>query len=67
MYTSVWLWAIAQFLLLNNWLAGSAAIVSFGTMYLLRVGNEEKMMLDQFGEAYYNYMQKTGRLLPKLF
>jgi protein-S-isoprenylcysteine O-methyltransferase Ste14 len=67
MYTSVWLWAIAQFLLLNNWLAGSAAIVAFGIMYMLRVGNEEKMMLDQFGEAYHNYMQQTGRLLPKLF
>ena len=67
MYTSIWLWAIAQFLLLNNWLAGSAAIVSFGIMYVLRVGNEEKMMLDQFGEEYLHYMQQTGRLLPKLF
>jgi protein-S-isoprenylcysteine O-methyltransferase Ste14 len=67
MYTSIWLWAIAQFLLLNNWLAGSAAIVAFGIMYVLRVGNEEKMMLDQFGEAYQFYMQRTGRLLPKLF
>jgi protein-S-isoprenylcysteine O-methyltransferase Ste14 len=33
MYTSVWLWCVAQALLLPNWLAGFAGLVSFGIMY----------------------------------
>lgn len=67
MYTSVFLWSLAQALLLPNYIAGFAGIISFTFLYLLRVGNEEKMMLDQFGEVYSEYMESTGRLLPKLF
>lgn len=67
MYTSIWLWAIAQGLLLTNWLAGLSGILAFGTLYCLRVGNEEAMMLEQFGDQYQAYMQKTKRLLPYLF
>ena len=65
MYTSVWLWCIAQALLLPNYVAGFSGIISFALLYFLRVGNEEQMMLDQFGEEYETYMQNTGRVLPK--
>src|SRR3974390_2981881 len=47
MYAAFWLWAIAQALLLPNWVAGFAAIVGFGTLYLGRVAREERMMLQQ--------------------
>ena len=67
MYTAIWLWAIAQGLLLANWITGLSGIITFGTLYFLRVGNEEKMMLEQFGDHYQAYMQKTKRLLPYLF
>ena len=67
MYTSIWLWVIAQGLLLTNWIAGLAGIITFGTLYFFRVGNEEKMMLDQFGEQYQTYRQKTKRLVPYVF
>ena len=67
MYTSVFLWSLAQALLLPNYIAGFSGIISFTLLYLLRVGNEEKMMLEQFGEVYSEYMKSTGRLLPKLF
>jgi protein-S-isoprenylcysteine O-methyltransferase Ste14 len=65
MYSAFWLWAIAQALLLPNWIAGFAGIVGFGTLYLLRVGHEEKLMVDAFGDEYRAYMERTGRLLPK--
>lgn len=65
MYTSIWLWCIAQALLLPNYIAGFSGIISFALLYFLRVDNEEKMMLEQFGEDYERYMQNTGRLLPK--
>ena len=67
MYTSIWLWVIAQGLLLTNWIAGLAGVITFGTLYFFRVGNEEKMMLDQFGEQYQTYRQKTKRLVPYMF
>ena len=45
MYSAFWLWAVAQAVLLPNWAAGFAGIVGFGTLFFLRVGKEEAMML----------------------
>ena len=67
MYTSIWLWCAAQALLLPNWIAGFSGAVAFGIMYVLRISNEERMMLDQFGDEYSAYMQRTKRLVPYLF
>ena len=67
MYTSIWLWAIAQALLLTNWMAGLSGIIAFGTLYFFRVGHEENMMVEQFGEQYQAYRQRTKRLVPFLF
>ncbi|WP_339394209.1 protein-S-isoprenylcysteine O-methyltransferase [Nostoc sp. UHCC 0870] len=41
MYTSIWLWVIAQALLLDNWLAGFSGIISYGFLYFARINNEE--------------------------
>ena len=65
MYASFLLWGIAQALLLHNWIYGLFNIVSFLPMYLLRVPQEEQMMLDTFGEQYRDYMSRTGRVIPK--
>ena len=64
MYAAIWLWAIAQALLLPNYLAGLSALVLFAPLYFLRVPREERMMLDHFGESYARYMAATRRLLP---
>ncbi len=66
MYTAFWLWALAQALLLPNWVAGFAGIVGFGTLYLFRVGREEEMMLETFGDQYREYMKRTRRIIPGL-
>jgi protein-S-isoprenylcysteine O-methyltransferase Ste14 len=66
MYSAIWLIVIAQSMLLPNAVAGLSGVVCFGTLYFMRVGNEEKMMMEQFGTEYQTYMQKTGRLFPKL-
>ncbi len=66
MYASIWLWGIAQALLLQNWVAGFASLVLFLPMYVLRVPREEQMMLEQFGEAYRAYINRTGRVIPRL-
>lgn len=66
MYSAFWLWAIAQALLLPNWVAGFSGLIGFGTLYLLRVRPEEDMMIETFGSEYRAYMERTGRLWPKL-
>ncbi|UCC97857.1 MAG: isoprenylcysteine carboxylmethyltransferase family protein [Phycisphaerales bacterium] len=67
MYAAHLLWAIAQALLLGNWLAGWAFMVTFVPLYLLRVPREEEMMLEQFGQAYRDYMSRTGRMIPRFW
>lgn len=64
MYTAFWMWALAQALLLPNWVAGFSGMVGFGTLYFLRVGQEERLMLDTFGDQYRIYMARTARLVP---
>ena len=66
MYSAFWLWAIAQALLLPNWIAGFAGIVGFGILFFGRVAREERMMLQTFGDSYRAYMARTGRVFPRV-
>jgi len=67
MYSAFWLWAIAQALLLPNWIAGFSGIVGFGTLFFGRVFEEERMMERAFGDEYRDYMRRTWRILPGVF
>jgi protein-S-isoprenylcysteine O-methyltransferase Ste14 len=64
MYTAAFALAFAQLLLLGNWVAGPAFAVTFLLLYVLRIDDEEKMMLDHFGSEYADYQRRTRRLLP---
>lgn len=66
MYASILLFGLGQGLLLQNWLAGWSAFVTFAPMYLVRAPREELMMCEFFGEEYRDYMRRTGRLFPRL-
>lgn len=66
MYAAHLLWAVAQILILHNWIAGFSFILVMVPHYLIRVGLEEKMMIGQFGDEYINYMEDTGRIFPKM-
>lgn len=65
MYAAHLLWGVAQAMMLHNWIAGLSLIVLATPQYLLRVGDEEEMMIDEYGQAYRDYMQRTGRILPR--
>jgi len=67
MYAAFFLWAIAQALLLPNWIAGPAGLAGFGTLFALRVGREERMMEATFGDAYRDYAAHTWRVMPGVF
>lgn len=64
MYSSFFLLAIAQMLLLSNWLAGASGLLGVGILYAFRVRQEERMMFEYFGNDYLDYMTKTKRLIP---
>ncbi len=66
MYSSFWLWGIAQAFLLPNWVAGFSGIVGVGLLYFARVGAEEAMMRDSFGDEYRAYAARTGRVIPRI-
>lgn len=65
-YAAHLIWALAQLLLIPNWIAGSSFLLFSIPLYLYRIPKEETMMIKQFGEEYKRYMKKTGRILPKL-
>jgi protein-S-isoprenylcysteine O-methyltransferase Ste14 len=67
MYSGFWLMALAQLLLLPNWIAGSAGLVGFGILFFGRVGREEAMMISAFGDEYRTYMRHTARVLPWIY
>lgn len=49
-----------------NWLVGALYLGTLVPMYVLRVSAEEQMMARRFGDRYRQYMEATGRLLPRV-
>ena len=37
-----------------------------GLLVLLRIGEEEAMLVEKFGDNYHDYMKRTGRFLLKI-
>ena len=67
MYTSIFLYALGQALVVPNWIVGPANLVAFFVLFTVRVEPEEQMMTDKFGDQYRNYMSKTKRLIPHIW
>jgi protein-S-isoprenylcysteine O-methyltransferase Ste14 len=65
MYASHWVWALAQAMLLQNWIAGLSMLGAIWPLYSYRVTREEYMMCDRFGDDYRDYMGRTGRFFPR--
>jgi protein-S-isoprenylcysteine O-methyltransferase Ste14 len=66
MYSAFFLWALAQALLIQNWIVGPAGLIGFGVLYAFRVGREEAMMRTAFGADYAAYEARTRRIIPFL-
>jgi protein-S-isoprenylcysteine O-methyltransferase Ste14 len=67
MYSAFFLMGAGVLLLSANWLVGGLNLVAVTYMYLMRVSDEEAMMIDQFGQSYQRYMSEAGRLFPMLW
>ncbi|HMO76947.1 MAG TPA: protein-S-isoprenylcysteine O-methyltransferase [Sphingopyxis sp.] len=64
MYAAIWISALAQPLLLHNWIGGALVVPAFAAMWFLRVPKEERMMAERFGAEWDEYCARTGRLWP---
>jgi protein-S-isoprenylcysteine O-methyltransferase Ste14 len=64
MYSSFFLLALAQLLLIPNWLAGAFGLIGVAGLYGFRVRQEERMMHETFGDDYLGYAAETKRLIP---
>jgi protein-S-isoprenylcysteine O-methyltransferase Ste14 len=66
MYTALFLLGVGFLLLTSNWAVGAPLIVALPILVAVRIGDEETLMIEQFGDEYRAYMQQTGRFLPRL-
>jgi len=64
MYTALLLYSAGQALILPNYVAGLSSAVAMALLVALRIGPEERMMVEQFGANYRQYAAVTKRLLP---
>lgn len=65
-YTAVFLSGLGLLLLTANWLISLTYLLPVFLLYRLRVGVEEHLLEEQFGQVYRDYTARTGRLLPRL-
>jgi protein-S-isoprenylcysteine O-methyltransferase Ste14 len=63
-YTAFILILGSSLLISSNWLVGLAWIGMTVVEVASRIGFEESLMLEFFGDEYRNYMKRTGRLFP---
>jgi len=65
MYSAHLLWAVAQVLMLHNWIAGFSFLVVMVPHILYRVPKEEALLIEQFGDQYRAYQASTGMIMPR--
>jgi protein-S-isoprenylcysteine O-methyltransferase Ste14 len=67
MYSALLLYSLGQALVVPNWIAGPSYAVAMSILFALRLGPEERMMLEEFGKDYEAYMVRTKRLIPGIW
>ena len=65
MYSAILGWMMSLGLVTANWIA--FVFAALGALdFMLRIQGEEKMMLQQFGDEYREYMRRTWQFLPAI-
>ena len=67
MYLALALYSIGLALVIPNWVAGPSNLVAFSILCALRIHAEERMMLEEFGDEYAAYSERTKRLIPRVW
>jgi protein-S-isoprenylcysteine O-methyltransferase Ste14 len=64
LYTAMLGYGISLALVTANWVFTALAVLVIAGLFA-RIPKEEQMMIEEFGEEYKAYMQRTGRFFPK--
>ena len=65
MYTAFIVSGLATLLVSANWVIGGGWLGQ-GIVAASRAGDEEAIMIEEFGDQYRAYMQRTGRFMPPM-
>lgn len=66
MYTGLFALTVGWLLISANALVGLPGLIGLTAIVVNRVGREEQVMIEQFGDVYRAYMRSTGRFFPRL-
>jgi protein-S-isoprenylcysteine O-methyltransferase Ste14 len=64
-YLAFLLMQIAVLLLTANWFIGFCGIAIIISVIAIRIPEEEKLLIEQFGDEYQTYKKTTGALIPR--
>lgn len=67
MYSSFWLWGLAQAFLLPNAMAALSGLIAIAILFFTRIDHEERMLVEAFGDDYRTYMRETKRIIPGIY
>ncbi len=65
-YLAFLLMQIALLFISANWLIGLCGIAIVVAVIVIRIPEEERILIEQFGSEYLDYKKNVGSLLPKL-
>lgn len=65
-YLAFLLMQTSALLITANWLIGLCGLAIIISVILIRVPEEERLLIEQFGDEYRDYIQQTGSLIPRL-
>ena len=63
-YLAFLMMQISVLLLTSNWFIGFCGLAIIVSVIAIRIPEEEKLLIEQFGDEYREYMKTTGALLP---
>ncbi|MDR0749638.1 MAG: isoprenylcysteine carboxylmethyltransferase family protein [Tannerellaceae bacterium] len=67
MYSDMMLWLVSFTLITANWFYALTISTGLAIMLIVRIPDEERLMMERFGEPYRAYMKRTKRLIPGVF
>jgi protein-S-isoprenylcysteine O-methyltransferase Ste14 len=67
MYLALFVYLVGETLVIPNWFVGPAELLAMLLLFVIRVGPEERMLLEAFGPRYGAYAIATKRLVPRVW
>jgi protein-S-isoprenylcysteine O-methyltransferase Ste14 len=67
MYSDMLLWLVSFALVTASWFYALTIATGLAILFIVRIPDEEKLMMKRFGEQYREYKKRTKRLIPYVY